>query len=329
MFSFKILPSSRVFIACPSQVATGGPELLHQLGHKLREQGVPAFLFYYGKETNNPVHPAYKVYSVPFVDRIEDSAENILIVPEVKTGMVEDFKKIQKVIWWLSVDNFYRSMGRFRLVKRVLSPFIKGYRTYGFKPQPDIYHFFQSAYAERFLLSKNIPSSMMAYLSDYLNRDFLERSAGSAETKKNWVAYNPRKGAAFTRRIIEANPNIDWKPIINMTRDQVIELLGQSKVYIDFGEHPGKDRIPREAAISGCCVITGKRGSAAFQEDVPIPLEFKFEESASKMEAISKTIGKCLDSYGEESPKFDGYRSIIRNEEKRFDSDLAAIFVPA
>jgi len=33
------------------------------------------------------------------------------------------------------------------------------------------------------------------------------------------------------------------------------------QVYIDFGHHPGQDRLPREAVQCGCVVITGKRGS--------------------------------------------------------------------
>ena len=51
-----------------------------------------------------------------------------------------------------------------------------------------------------------------------------------------------------------------------MTPEQVVDLMSESKVYIDFGNHPGKDRIPREAVINGCCVITGVRGSARFKE---------------------------------------------------------------
>ncbi len=31
----------------------------------------------------------------------------------------------------------------------------------------------------------------------------------------------------------------DVVPLKGMTRDQVCELLGRAKVYIDFGEHPG------------------------------------------------------------------------------------------
>ena len=114
-----------------------------------------------------------------------------------------------------------------------------------------------------------------------------------------------------------------------MTRDEVVGLLRKAKVYIDFGEHPGKDRIPREAAISGCCVITGKKGSAAFSEDVAIPEKYKFQDVPSKIPDISGAVRKCLENYDEETRNFESYRDRIRAEESRFDSDLSSIFVPA
>lgn len=58
--------------------------------------------------------------------------------------------------------------------------------------------------------------------------------------------------------------DLRWVPLIGMTTEEMRSCMSKSKVYIDFGNHPGKDRIPREAAISGCIVITGKRGAAAF-----------------------------------------------------------------
>ena len=40
-------------------------------------------------------------------------------------------------------------------------------------------------------------------------------------------------------------------------------LLMKSKIYLDFGYHPGKIGL-REAALFGNCVITNLKGSAAF-----------------------------------------------------------------
>ena len=37
------------------------------------------------------------------------------------------------------------------------------------------------------------------------------------------------------------------------------------------------DRLPREAALAGCIVITNREGAANFEEDVPLPLENKFQ----------------------------------------------------
>lgn len=93
------------------------------------------------------------------------------------------------------------------------------------------------------------------------------------------------------------SPDVNWVPLVNMTNDQVKQKMLNSKVYIDFGNHPGKDRFPREAAISGCCIITGKRGAANYYEDVRIPEKFKFNQYKTKPENIIHRIRECLDSF--------------------------------
>ena len=61
--------------------------------------------------------------------------------------------------------------------------------------------------------------------------------------------------------------------------------------YIDFGPHPGMDRLPREAALAGCIVITNREGAAAHDEDVPLPPEYKFRKF--DVEAIHALLGDC------------------------------------
>ena len=72
--------------------------------------------------------------------------------------------------------------------------------------------------------------------------------------------------------------DINWVPLQNMTRSELVNVMRVAKVFVDFGYHPGKDRLPRECAANGCCVITGMRGSANYFEDVPIPSKYKFDE---------------------------------------------------
>jgi hypothetical protein len=98
------------------------------------------------------------------------------------------------------------------------------------------------------------------------------------------VVYNPAKGIHYTNEIIRrAGQTLQIVPIgkglngqVRMTDHEVTNLLHRAKVYIDFGPHPGMDRLPREAALAGCIVITNRDGAAGYDIDVPLPSEFKF-----------------------------------------------------
>ena len=121
------------------------------------------------------------------------------------------------------------------------------------------------------------------------------------------------------------SPFFQWIPLINLSSKDMIDLMSRAKVYIDFGNHPGKDRIPREAAIHGCCIITGKRGSARFQKDVSIPEEFKFDDSCKNIPRILRKIEEVFLDYENVNKKFGSYREKIRMEEKVFDEDLDVV----
>ena len=145
--------------------------------------------------------------------------------------------------------------------------------------------------------------------------------------KCNKILYNPKKGYRFTKEIMKKAKELEWVPIQNLTTWQVKELLLQSKVYIDFGNHPGKDRFPREAAMCGCIVITGRRGSAKFYNDVPIDDKFKFKDSKKNIEKIVTKVRECLDNYDTQIKEFHDYRKYIRNEKEQFNKDVDTVFV--
>ena len=79
--------------------------------------------------------------------------------------------------------------------------------------------------------------------------------------------------------------------------------------YIDFGPHPGMDRLPREATLAGCVVITNREGAANFDEDVPLPSEFKF--SKFNVDKIYSLIIECCTKHDEYASKMDKYKSWI------------------
>jgi hypothetical protein len=338
----EIYKNTKIFVACPANVSTGGPELLHQLAYHLRKDlSIDAYMYYYNFDDGkfkNPVHREYEKYDNPFVTKLnelEDNKKNIIIVPEIQEGinLLQHFKNIRKGVWFLSVDNYYLSKVYekilfldFNKLDLLSNKIEKLAIKFPYEKDPLLkladFYLFQSYYAiDHF---KNLEHKY--YLSDYLNKDFLKIET-DLSNKEDIVAFNPKKGYNFTKKIIESNKDIKFIPLINMSREEVIETLQKAKVYIDFGNHPGKDRLPREAAVLGCCVITGTRGSAAFFEDVPIPNEYKFEDKEKNIPKIVDKIKDCFENYEERYKDFEHYREVIKNEPQRFIEDLKKIFV--
>lgn len=323
----EIFKDTVVYIIAPPAFATGGPEVLHQLAYNIKKIfGIRAKMFYLPSDHPDPVHPAYLEYNVDYVREIEDREENVLIIPEVYPNVIAKYKNIRMAIWWLSVDNYYLSIKprKKNIIGRFLSRLYSDDGLVFSKKNKNLkYHLAQSNYAIHHLKEKGIEE--VEYLSDYLNDSYLNIETDYSK-KENIVVYNPKKGYEFTKEIIDNAKDVVFKPVENMSREEVLKLLQKSKIYIDFGNHPGKDRIPREAAIAGCCVITGKRGSAKFAEDVPIPSDYKFEDVKDSIPLIADKIRYCLLNYDDEIKRFDGYIKIIRNEKKRFQSDLIKVF---
>ena len=114
-----------------------------------------------------------------------------------------------------------------------------------------------------------------------------------------------------------AGDAIEFVRLENMRPDQVRDALMTSSVYMDFGHHPGRDRIPREAAVCGCCVVTGRKGSAANDADVPIGSIYKIDESSADFaEQAVQILTKILDEPVKYSADFDDYRRIIEKQKK-------------
>lgn len=312
-----------VYVCAPQDSVSGGPELAHQLCRTLVDKGYRSLMYYYNEsgciiDYEGP--EAYRQYNVGHASNIEevDQQGNIVVVNETSIPLMQLFTKCQIVIWWMSVYNYIRSCEYLGTV---------GPDFYNLAERRDIYHFSQSEYSTQFLLNDiKIDQSRIFYLSDYLNDAYFNQSIIPNDMRKNCILYNPKKGLNVLKSIILENQDFEWIPIIGMEKKTITLLMHMSKVYIDFGNHPGKDRIPREAAISGMCIITNREGSAANNIDIPIPDRYKFDDVDSSHPEVRNLILDIFSDFQEHSRNFEAYRDIIRKEKMNFENDVEVVF---
>jgi hypothetical protein len=145
--------------------------------------------------------------------------------------------------------------------------------------------------------------------------------------KKTSLIYNPRKNDDFLQEIISLTPDLNWVALTGMTQQQVADWMSQAKLYVDFGYHPGKERMPREAGIMRCCMIIGKTGSAAYQQDMPIAEKYRFDKNQNNIPLIIERIKDCLINYDKAINDFKPYRQAIYHEKEKFIDDIQTVFV--
>ena len=95
-----------------------------------------------------------------------------------------------------------------------------------------------------------------------------------------------------------------------------------AKLYVDFGPFPGAERIPKEAALFGCCIITGRNGASNYYGDVPIPDEYKFADYMSQTDVIIEKIRDVLKYYDVCKSNFENYRKMVLALEENFMNSL-------
>lgn len=307
----------RVFMICPAMVATGGTELLHQFSKCLSDVGIENYMVYPNADKIHcPIPPTFLKYGVKYVSSYIDASDSILVLPETQIHLVDYCKKGTAMIWWLSVANYIR------VYQDLMEENPDVYRVKG---RENVVHFVQSYYAKMFV-NKYFSEEECYYLKDYINDEITEYASKNMKRYKreNVCLYNPKKGYEALKSIIDAcRKDIVWKPLSNMSPTQMAEAMCKAKVYVDFGNHPGKDRIPRESAVCGCCILTNREGSAANTEDVAIPEQYKIEDT-SEISGVLEKVYDLVDHYEERVEDYSFYRDEIRGEKAEFLYEVKA-----
>jgi hypothetical protein len=286
----------KIFIICP-RVWTGGPENLHQLCDQLNALGADTYIVYH-PNPDNDYSPHYRNFQhLKVAERVEDAPGNMLIIPEIHRipDARQHFPNCTIVVWWLSYVNAV----------------LCGTAAENLRAESDAIHLFHSYYEYAMVRPHLSWSTSWFFVTDHIHDVFLSLDTDSfVAGKEDIVCFNGNKDK-ISQHICE-KAGIPYIAIKGMTRDEVNVTLQKCKVYLDNGYHPGKDHLPREAAMNGCVVITNKSGSAAYFEDVPI------EEKAVLESDLYDLLPKVLADYRHYFDRQSPYRENIRREKAAF-----------
>lgn len=187
----KVYKNTKIYVHCPGGLVTGGAELLHQLVSILNDNGKSAFIVYYGnKEYTIPSD--YGNYNIKTATHIIDDPQNIEVIFEGRFDLIRNNSKIQKILWWLSVDNFFycsksflaisdlfrfsKRMALQSTIRRFGKAILKGKTEYLINPISikelrgiHCVNCYQSVYAQSFLYRNNFKEILP--LKDFINSE--------------------------------------------------------------------------------------------------------------------------------------------------------------
>lgn len=279
---------------------------MHQLCDACTRLGREAYIVYIEWGVLPPEHgplfaDAYEGLRWAELRDVRDGPDVTIVVPEVMlpAPIVARFPTSRLVWWWLSWDNGRQNVARL----------LDGGLARRFE------HVFQSRYAQGMVQRELGVAGFM--LPDYVNERQFARPSGHGQGQRYAVVvYNALKDAVIAPAACE-RAGVRSVALRDMTRAEVIEAMSGAMVYVDMGAHPGRDRMPREAALLGCVVVTGRGGSAGCDADVPIA-----EKCADGAE-LEALLPRVLADY-------EGYRArqqlllhVTHADRARFDDRVA------
>ena len=327
-----------IYVICPYGLVTGGPDALHQMVYYLNNNGFNAYIVYSDiRSYKYSIPEPYKIYVKDYLllNEIEDDKNK-------ENHLINRFNNIKKYIWWLSVDNDINFSGLKNKLKKILQKirienlkklykintlknFLK-HSKFNFSKENEVQHLCASYYAFDYV-AKNIKNKEKVHLCiEPISKIFIEKSKYTTLNKENIILYNPKKNYDFTKKIIQRASTFKFVPLKGFTQNELIEIYQKAKVYIDFGNFPGAERIPKEAVINGCCIITGKYGASAFYKDVPILDKYKIDAKEENIDKIIDKIKDLLENYELKVTEYEGYRNTILNLENNFIRQISEIF---
>ncbi len=334
-----------IIICCPGNALTGGVNSLHNLCRALTTSGFNAYMYYINADETKLKNHQITSYQVNRTYHLNDSSDTLVVVPETMVTLALQLQKAQKVVYWLALNYFFKkptwrfpfnlklirkliscrsydgySSGIIETTKRRLNEFSKSHLDMW---NGDVIHITNSHFAANYCRKKGsthtyvlhnpIREEFCSYQPDFKNREKL-------------ILFGPKTPKYIIWRMRKHLPKFSIVRIRKTPFEQVVELMSKAVIFAEFGNSPGRDRMPREAVMSGCIIFMNTRGAAAFKDDFNIPREYTIPDSPGNTKYILQQITNRALNYQDYIGDFDEFRNQLREEKKNFIGNTKEIF---
>lgn len=296
---------------CPANLATGGTEGIHHLVSELCKCGANAKILYEGIDLTDPQPKEFDKYQCEYVTEIPKDFSGVLIFPEVWGNRVAlpEYQKYQTAINWQGID--------------VYSWHTPAWERGKFLSNPETLHITMSEYGMEYLRKFGLEPIK---IPDCIGDEFYEQYDHPTK-RSDLVLYNPVSVKLTTfQEIVMARCTtelgIRFKPIEGYTRKELIDLFYSSKLYIDFGVFSGRERLPREAVMCGCCILTSNQGTAKYYLDNSIPSKYKLND----IDQAIKMIRYVVNNYDQCKPDYDEYRELLTKDREDYPKAVKELY---
>lgn len=325
-----------MLVPYPRGAQTGGPEALHQLVDSLRRLGVDAWLWATPETRGSERVPDYARYDAPETTEKMDEADTAVVLSETMLGLTSNWRRARIFCWWLSIDK----CPYFGVLRRCQNARLDGVEHAPFLLAKAVLGAQRRALPDRLRLARMTHLSQSRFAHDFIRRtlwvsptmlgDYIPAGGRSTGRKPSTlsIAYNPTKGLQLTEEIRSlTDSSIEWLPIAGLTREGVDAMLDRATVYLETGEQPGKDRIPREAALRGCVVIMLRKGAGRSRADCPLPEEHVIEPGPGAAERFVTALTRVAADVEHHRSQQQPYLDMVLRDQAAFERAVEGIFV--
>ena len=142
---------------------------------------------------------------------------------------------------------------------------------------------------------------------------------GGITKQRNLVTFNGAKGRWKLKELQPLLPDVEFRPIEGMTYPEVCRALAESSLYVELGHLPGRDRLPREAALAGTPTVMLARGAGFCWKDFPIGEKYRIPYTVDWAHRMAPVIQDALADPAEITSTQRSFVEWVSGEQGRYE----------